>query len=91
MLPQEKEKSMIEFKTVFKKEPRKYSINGDIRRITLPKMEDVKTLDTNGYLVLIAKDNKTVIMPKYYDYLIEKTSKLLDKKGISKPQILQVH
>ena len=48
--------------------------------IILPKMEDIRDGNTNGYFVLIAEDKKTVIMPKYMDFMMSKLPKV-DIKG----------
>lgn len=43
-------------------------------------MEDILENDTSGYVVLIENDKKTLLMPKYYEYLIEKMTENLVNK-----------
>lgn len=56
---------------------------GDEITVELPDMEFIKKdeNDTNGYLVLVSKDN--VIMPRYYDFLISKLNALRGDEGKS--------
>ena len=56
---------------------------GDEVTVELPDMDFIKKdeNDTKGYLVLVSKDN--VIMPRYYDFLINKLNALRDNKGKS--------
>ena len=41
-------------------------------KVTLPTREMVIEGDTNGYLVLIAQDKESIIMPKYGKFLNDK-------------------
>ena len=48
--------------------------------IKLPNMETLLKANTEGFLVLIASDKTNVIMPKYFDYMMEKL-KQVEPKG----------
>ena len=49
--------------------------------IILPNMEALLKTNTVGYLVLVAKDRTNIIMPKYYDFMMEKM-KHSEPKGL---------
>ena len=51
---------------------RENAIKPGYMEIKLPNMGGLMKTNTDGYLVLIANDKQNVIMPKYYDFMMEK-------------------
>ena len=52
-------------------------------QITLPNKKEIIEGNTEGYLVLIPKDQKNIIMPRYYNYLMDALEET-NKKGTYK-------
>ena len=48
---------------------RKINANGDEVIITLPHMDEIINGNTDGFLVMIAKNKSNVVMPKYFDFI----------------------
>ena len=64
----------------------KKKVKSDARRseyyeISLPNKEMIMETDTAGYLVLVAEDKTNVIMPKYFNFMMDKL-KDVPPKGI---------
>ena len=51
---------------------RENSAKPDYIDVQLPSFKTILETDTNGFLVLVAEDKSNVIMPKYYDFMMNK-------------------
>ena len=47
--------------------------------VSLPNMKKILEVNTEGYLVLIAEDKSNIIMPKYFNFMMNKLNEIPQK------------
>lgn len=73
-----------------KANPRPQNIKGPETNVILPNKDYIINARTGNYLVLIAKDKRNVIMPKYLDFVKEKIEQIHKENGESVNKITEV-
>ena len=63
------------------------SCKQEYTQITLPNKKEIIEGNTEGYLVLIPRDQENIIMPRYYNYLMDALEDT-DEKGKFKMTII---
>ena len=70
-----------------KKKVKKDARSSEYYEISLPNKEMIMEADTAGYLVLIAEDKTNIIMPKYFNFMMDKL-KDVPTKGTCKTHLV---